>query len=45
MQKELEITGKNIEDAIEKGLQELNCSKEDVETGSGSEAVCVTTSC
>ena len=31
MQKELEITGKNIEDAIEKGLQELNCSKEDVE--------------
>ncbi len=31
MQKELEISGKNIEDAIEKGLQELNCSKEDVE--------------
>ena len=31
MQKELEITGKNIEDAIEKGLKELNCSKEDVE--------------
>ncbi|MBR3627947.1 MAG: protein jag [Elusimicrobia bacterium] len=31
MQKELEKTGKNIEDAIEKGLQELNCSKEDVE--------------
>lgn len=31
MQKELEITGKNIEDAIEKGLQELNCSKEEVE--------------
>ena len=31
MQKELETTGKNIEDAIEKGLQELNCSKEDVE--------------
>ncbi len=31
MQKELEIMGKNIEDAIEKGLQELNCSKEDVE--------------
>ena len=31
MQKELEITGKNIEDAIEKGLRELNCSKEDVE--------------
>ena len=31
MQKELEISGKNIEDAIEKGLQELNCKKEDVE--------------
>ena len=31
MQKELEVTGKNIEDAIEKGLKELNCSKEDVE--------------
>ena len=31
MQKELELTGKNIEDAIEKGLKELNCSKEDVE--------------
>ena len=31
MQKELEITGKNIEDAIEKGLQELNCSREEVE--------------
>ncbi|MBO7610886.1 MAG: protein jag [Elusimicrobia bacterium] len=31
MQKELEISGKNIDDAIEKGLQELNCSKEDVE--------------
>ena len=31
MQKELETTGKNIEDAIEKGLKELNCSKEDVE--------------
>ena len=31
MQKELEISGKNIEDAIEKGLQELNCSKEEVE--------------
>jgi spoIIIJ-associated protein len=31
MQKELETTGKNIEDAIEKGLHELNCSKEDVE--------------
>ncbi len=31
MQKELETSGKNIEDAIEKGLQELNCSKEDVE--------------
>ncbi len=31
MQKELEFSGKNINDAIEKGLQELNCSKEDVE--------------
>ena len=31
MQKELEITGKNIEDAIEKGLKELNCEREDVE--------------
>ncbi len=31
MQKELETTGKNIEDAIEKGLKELNCSKEEVE--------------
>ena len=31
MQKELEITGKNIEDAIEKGLKELNCERENVE--------------
>ncbi len=31
MQKELETTGKNIEDAIEKGLKELKCSKENVE--------------
>ena len=31
MQKELETSSKNIEDAIEKGLQELNCTKEDVE--------------
>jgi spoIIIJ-associated protein len=29
--KELEISGKNIEEAIEKGLRKLNCSKEDVE--------------
>ncbi len=29
--KELEISGKNIEEAIETGLKQLNCSKEDVE--------------
>lgn len=31
MVKELEISGKNIEEAIETGLKQLNCSKEDVE--------------
>lgn len=31
MLKELEKSGKNIDDAIEAGLKELNCSKEDVE--------------
>ena len=31
MLKELETSGKNIDDAIEAGLKELNCSKEDVE--------------
>lgn len=31
MGKELEISGKNIDEAIELGLKELNCSKEDVE--------------
>jgi len=31
MVKELEVSGKNIEEAIEIGLKELNCSKEDVE--------------
>jgi len=31
MQKELEISGKNIEEAISLGLKELNCSKNDVE--------------
>ena len=31
MQKELEISGKNIEEAISLGLKELNCSKDDVE--------------
>ena len=31
MLKELEKSGKNIEDAIQTGLKELNCSREDVE--------------
>ncbi len=31
MEKELEISGKNIEEAISLGLKELNCSKDDVE--------------
>lgn len=31
MQKELEVSGKNIEEAISLGLKELNCSKDDVE--------------
>ena len=31
MLKELETSGKNIEDAIQTGLKELNCSREDVE--------------
>ena len=31
MQKELEVSGKNIEEAISSGLKELNCSKDDVE--------------
>ena len=31
MLKELETSGKNIEDAIQAGLKELNCSREDVE--------------
>lgn len=31
MEKELEISGKNIDEAIELGLKQLNCSKEDVE--------------
>ena len=31
MEKELEISGKNIEDAISLGLKQLNCTKEDVD--------------
>ncbi len=31
MEKELEISGKNIEEAISLGLQQLNCTKDDVE--------------
>ncbi len=31
MTKKFEFYGKNIEEAIEVGLKELNCSKEDVE--------------
>ena len=28
---EIEVSGKNIEEAISSGLKQLNCSKEDVE--------------